>query len=104
MEPLVKKVAKKLKTKVAAKYRLQKLKIFGSSARGDRMGDSDIDIFIHLRKRNQKIEEDIYDTAYELELEYDCLIDLIIVDDSDLAGIIGKAPIFQKILSEGASV
>jgi hypothetical protein len=53
---------------------------------------------------NRKIEEDLFDIAYDLELKYDCLIDLIIFDDRFLAGQYASVPIYQKVLSEGLSV
>ena len=42
--------------------------------------------------------------AYDLELKHDCLIDLIVVDDRDLSGTRGKAPIYEKIRAEGTGV
>lgn len=80
------------------------LRIFGSSVRGKQREDSDIDIFVHLDHSSWHIEEDLFDISYDIELEYDCLIDLIIVDDKDINGKIGKAPIYENILSEGVSL
>jgi hypothetical protein len=53
---------------------------------------------------NRQIEEDLFDMAYDLELKHDCLIDLIVVDDRDLSGVQGTAPIYEKIRAEGAAV
>ena len=80
------------------------MRVFGSSARGDRRVDSDIDIFIQLSQVNRKIEEDLFDIAYELELKYDCLIDLIVFSEQSLKEKCAKAPIYQKILSEGTVI
>jgi len=39
-----------------------------------------------------------------IELKYDCLIDLIVLDDRFLAGQNALLPIYQKAMSEGLSV
>ena len=80
------------------------MRIFGSSARGDRKEDSDIDVLVHLFHVNRQIEEDLFDMAYDLELKHDCLIDLIIIDDRNLSGVQGTAPIYEKIRTEGAVI
>jgi len=59
---------------------------------------------VHLSHFNRQIEEDLFDMAYDLELKHDCLIDLIVVDDRDLSGAQGTAPIYGKIRAEGAAV
>jgi predicted nucleotidyltransferase len=104
MEERVKKIARDLKKRIKKKYEIQDIKIFGSSARGEQREDSDIDIFIHLNQSSRRIEEDLFDISYDIELEYDCLIDLIVIDDEDIKGNIGSAPIYETILSEGASI
>jgi len=104
MEQLIHKVVKELKTNISDKYKLQEVRIFGSSARGDRGTDSDIDVFVHLAKVNRQIEENLFDIAYELELKYDCIIDLIVFSDEGLNGQYAETPIYQKILSEGMVV
>ena len=104
MDVRTKKSAEELKRRVAEKYELRDIRIFGSSARGEQREDSDIDIFVHLNHSNRHIEEDLFDVSYDIELEYDCLIDLIVVDDNDIKGRVGRAPIYENILSEGASL
>ena len=104
MEEGIKKIAKELKKRIKKKYKLQDIRVFGSSARGEQRKDSDIDVFVHLDHSDRHVEEDLYDISYDIELEYDCLIDLIIIDDEGIKGKIGSSPIFENILSEGASV
>ena len=104
MEDHIKKIAEELKKRIKKKYNLQDIRIFGSSARGDQRKDSDIDVFVHLDHSNRYVEEDLFDVSYDIELEYDCLIDLIIIDDEDIKGKIGSAPIYKSILSEGSTV
>lgn len=104
MEERVKSIAKELKKRIKEKYSIQSIKIFGSSARGERRKGSDIDILVHLDRSDRHIEEDLFDISYDIELEYDCLIDLIVIDNTDMDGKVGTAPIFTNIFSEGTSI
>jgi predicted nucleotidyltransferase len=93
-------IAKAFKKEVEKKYRIIEIKLFGSSARGDNNKISDIDIMVKLPEMSREIEEDLFNIAYELELEYDCLIDIIALPnniDSDL-------PIVTNIEREGISI
>ena len=104
MEKLIYKIVKELKAKISDKYQLHEIRIFGSSARGDRRLDSDIDVFVHISQVNRQIEENLFDIAYELELKYDCLIDLIVFSDEALKGQYAQTPLYREVLSEGAVV
>ena len=104
MEQFIYKIVKELKKKISEKYELHEMRIFGSSIHGDRRIDSDIDVFVHLPHVNRKIEENLFDIAYELELKYDCLIDLIIFGDESIREGYARAPIYQKVLAEGMVV
>jgi predicted nucleotidyltransferase len=98
------KIVTELKTKISNKYLLHEIKVFGSSARGDRRTDSDIDVFIHLYSVDRRIEEDLFDMAYDLELKHDCLIDIIVFDDVALKGTFARSQIYHEVLSEGMAV
>jgi predicted nucleotidyltransferase len=104
MDRVARRIVDELKKRISGKYALNEMKIFGSTVRGERREDSDIDVFVLLPKVNRKIEEDLFDIAYDLELEYDCLIDLIVFDEKALDGKFGTTPIYQKVLSEGMPV
>jgi len=101
---LIHKVVKELKARISDKYEIQEMRVFGSSARGDCREDSDIDIFVHLLRVNRQIEEALFDIAYEMELRYDCLIDLIVFGDDTMKKKYPKPPIYHKVLSEGMKV
>ncbi len=97
LDDKVKVVTRRFKTIVEKKYNVIDMKLFGSSARGTQGQNSDIDIMVKLDEVNRDIEENLYDIAYELELEYDCLIDVIVIsDDWNI-----KIPLYQKIEQEG---
>ena len=63
MEQLIRKIVKELKTKISDKYKLHEVRIFGSSARGDRRAGSDIDVFVRLPQVNRQIEEPLAETT-----------------------------------------
>jgi predicted nucleotidyltransferase len=100
----IEQIVSELKNRILEKYSIKEMRVFGSSARGDRRPESDIDVLIHLSYVNRQIEEDIFDMAYDMELKHDCLIDVIVVDDRVLSSTQGTAPIYEKIRTEGATV
>lgn len=97
-------IVEELRSRIAKKYTILDMRVFGSTARGDNRMGSDIDVMVCLPEIDRTIEEDLFDIAYDLELEYDCIIDLIAISDRNLKGQIGSAPIYGKILSEGLTV
>jgi len=98
------KIVEELRERIADQYQIREIRVFGSSVRGDTRKESDIDVWVCLAELNREIEERLFDIAYDMELKYDCLIDLIAVSEQDLAGKIGIAPIQKNILSEGVAV
>jgi predicted nucleotidyltransferase len=104
MQKQIEQIISELKDRSAGKYSIKEMRVFGSSARGDRKPESDIDVLVHLSHVNREIEEDLFDMAYDLELKHDCLIDIIVVDDRGLSGAQGTAPIYENIRTEGAAV
>lgn len=92
------------KQHVAAKYPLEEMRLFGSTVRGESQPGSDIDVFLRLPHLTRVIEEDVYDMAYELELKYDCLIDVILLSDATLQACSHQLPLYQNVLKEGVIV
>jgi len=104
MEAWIVRIVEELRSRIAAKYTLRDLRVFGSSARGDRKAGSDIDVLVCLPECNRTIEEGLFDIAYDLELEYDCVIDLIVVSEDDIQGRRGSAAIYGQILTESVTL
>ena len=80
------------------------MRLLGSSARGDRREDSDIDVLTILPNVNRQIEENLFDMAYDLELKHDCLIDLIIFSEDIVNDHFSGLPIVQNVLKEGTII
>ena len=93
-------ITKLFKDAVGKKYKIIEVKLFGSSARGDYSKTSDIDIMVRLPNVDRKIEEDLFNIAYDLELEYDCIIDIIVLPQN-LEHVI---PLYQNIIKEGVAI
>ena len=104
MDKKVHKIVSELKSKIAFKYKLKELKVLGSTARGERRDDSDIDVYILISEVNRKLEEELFDIAYDLELKYDCLIDLIVFDEHTLNEKYVSTPFYQNVSNEGLNV
>ena len=99
-EDKVELITKQFKQIIEKKYNILDVRLFGSSARGDYSKSSDIDIMVKLPEVNRKIEEDLFNIAYDLELEYDCLIDVIVFSED----MENKIPLYQNIEKEGIAI
>lgn len=104
MDKEIRKIVDELKENISNKYDLQEMRLFGSTVRGNRSKESDIDIFVCLSKVTRRIEEDLFDTAYDLELKYGYTIDLFVFDNTIYEGINASLPVYQNIRKEGISI
>ena len=93
-------ITKQFRQAVESKYNIIEMKLFGSFARGDYSKTSDIDLMVRLSKVDRNIEEDLFNIAYDLELEYDCVIDVIVLPQNFNNNIM----IYQNIQKEGIAI
>jgi predicted nucleotidyltransferase len=76
--------------------------LFGSQASGKAHEDSDYDILIILKqKADWKMEREISDVCYEIDLKYNIITDTHVIGESELLTLRGKQPIFVNALSNG---
>lgn len=76
--------------------------LFGSQLSDTAQQDSDYDILIILKKNiDWKIEREISDLCFEIELKHGVLFDTHILSEADLHTLRGKQPIFVNALSHG---
>lgn len=79
--------------------------LFGSQVSGYAQKDSDYDILIILKhKADWKIEREISDLCYEIELKFDIITDIHIIGETELPTLRGKQPIFVNAISNGLHV
>jgi predicted nucleotidyltransferase len=80
--------------------------IFGSAARGDFKDDSDIDILVLVPfPLNNSIEEEIIDVAYDIELECDLVLGIVVYPiEFWLSSLAQSMPLYENIKKEGVHV
>jgi predicted nucleotidyltransferase len=93
-------ITKQFRQAVEDKYDIIEMKLFGSFARGDYSKASDIDLMVVLPEVDRSIEEDLFNIAYDLELQYDCVIDVIVLPQN----FNNNVPVYQNIQKEGISI
>ena len=93
-------ITKQFRQIVESKYDVIEMKLFGSFARGDYSRKSDIDLMVRLPKVDRNIEEDLFNIAYDLELEYDCVIDVIVLPQN----LGNNIMIYHNIQKEGIAI
>jgi predicted nucleotidyltransferase len=87
---------------------LDRVIIFGSVARGSATTASDIDVMIILDDKlmnvNWRIENDIIDVIYPIELEDDVVFDLKVMGKQDIQEKYRYMPFVEHIMKEGVTV
>jgi predicted nucleotidyltransferase len=79
--------------------------LFGSHVYGQADKDSDYDILIILKnKADWKIEREISDLCYEVDLKYNIVTDTHVIGESELNTLRGKQPIFVNAIANGLHV
>ena len=81
---------------------LKDIVLFGSQAYGGANKDSDYDILIILTKKaDWKVEREISDICYEVDLKYNIITDTHVIGESEFSTLRGKQPIFINAISKG---
>ena len=82
---------------------LSKIIVYGSYARGDYNCNSDVDIMI-LVKMSKKIENQVYDLAFEIEMNTGVDISPIIKNEDEYEYWLDTLPFYKNISDEGVVV
>lgn len=92
--------------KLMGKY-LSKILVYGSYARGDYNETSDIDIMILTslsEKKIEKMEDALYDVAFDLLLEYGIQISVIVKNEEHFNYWLGALPFYDNVKREGVEI
>ena len=101
-----KKAIRELKRKVLEIFPEAEFILYGSKARGDNEEFSDVDILIILdREITRIIEKEIFDIAYDIELENDMVFGLIVESKAFWDSELGRSmPLQWNIDREGIKI
>jgi predicted nucleotidyltransferase len=93
----IQKALEALKVKISKQFGPQsQLYLFGSVARGEYASGSDIDIMVILPcKLSNAIEEQVFELAYDIELQYDVVFGIVVYSlDFWLSPVAEYIPLF----------
>jgi len=96
---------KALRKKLVENYRLLDFRVYGSKAKRTDVEDSDLDVMIVLEEHSPRVESEIDDLIFDINLKYDCFITALYFGQKELEmGPLAESPIYKKILQEGISL
>lgn len=94
-----------LKRALRQRYGVTSVLVYGSKARGDDTPESDIDVMIVLDDYTPQVETAIDELVYDVNLDHDCLISVVIFGRRELEeGSLSESPLYKRILAEGVPV
>ena len=91
-------------TRRILKSNLSRLIVYGSYARGDYKENSDIDVMILTplsKEEIEKVENQIFDLAFDLELESGIVINPVLENEAHYRYWLGALPFYDNVEKEG---
>ena len=91
-------------TRRILKSNLSRLIVYGSYARGDYKENSDIDVMIltpFSKEEIEKVENQIFDLAFDLELESGIVINPVLENEAHYRYWLGALPFYDNVEKEG---
>jgi predicted nucleotidyltransferase len=107
MDSCIKSALKRLKTRLSEHFGPNiEVILFGSAARGDNREWSDVDVLVLLPAEiNISLEEEIFDIAFEVGLEYDLVFGVITYSKTFWNTHQARmTPLYENIQNEGIAV
>ena len=86
---------------------LSKVILYGSYARGDNHDFSDVDLMILVKMSDseiKRIENDVYDIAFEIEIETGIDISPIIKNEAQYEYWVDTSPFYRNVRDEGVVI
>ncbi|MEE0686140.1 MAG: nucleotidyltransferase domain-containing protein [Lachnospiraceae bacterium] len=86
---------------------LSKVIVYGSYARGDYCENSDVDVMVLVKLSESEIKKilpEIYDMAYDIELENDIHISVVIKNEEQFEYWSDTLPFYRNVNKEGVEI
>lgn len=102
-----KKLLKQVKHRINEEYPglVEKVVLFGARAAGKGGSYSDYDVLVVInRDFDWRLENSILDICYDINLDYDIILDVKIISSNDLNAIKGKQPYIISALESGIAL
>jgi len=100
-----KRAIKALEDVLSKKFGLLNLRLFGSKTRGESDFESDVDVMIEIADSNPEIEAQINDIIFEINLQHDSFISVVIFSRKELEeGPLSESPLYKIVQREGLPI
>ena len=83
------------------KNQIQKIILYGSEARGTATQESDIDIAVIINHYTEEMHQQMIDAVVDLELEYNKVISVLLIDNVQFKTWENVSPFFKNIKKDG---
>lgn len=101
----IKKIAQELLSRLRPELTIIRMYVFGSQVRGGAEPGSDLDLLIEVPEKTSAIKRRIQDAAWELSLEKEILISVIVVCEHEFhSGPLAVSSLAQNIAREGIEI
>jgi len=98
-------IIEKFKQLVSQKVRVLELRVFGSRARGNATGESDLDVLVIVDRLDQSIDKYISECAWEVGFHEDVVIMPVVVSiDAVKNSPLSESVFIKNIYREGVAV
>lgn len=98
---LISKLISKLLVIFNQKNQIQKIILYGSEARGTATQESDIDIAVIINHYTEEMHHQMIDAVVDLELEYNKVISVLLIDNAQFKAWESSSPFFKNIKKDG---
>ena len=80
---------------------LERIILYGSVAKGTQTAESDVDIAVIVRKYTEDMHDKMIDLTVELELEYNKVLSVLIIDDDNFREWEDVLPFYKNMKKDG---
>lgn len=80
---------------------IKSIVLYGSVARGTYTEESDIDVAVIIEKYTKQMHDEMNDRIVDLELEYNKVLSVLLIDKDKYNKWIDVVPFYQNVQNEG---